>query len=1164
MAPPSMMPGQYAYNGQQGAHRRGQSMSQTNAGPPPAPSSGASGFTEVTHQRRGSQSGHSRRHSLALPEAKRAAEKAQAIKQNSGFAFPGPSSESATNSDYSSSRQTDSSSSQRRNASPQRRGVAGHGRSQSMAGNRMGSTSPVRGSSSSSSGFQFPPPPPQSQVQQAPGLQDSSLGRSSSGGHGRQSSRNFDSNWRAGPPVAPQEPPQPYFTPGHRTRASMSNSVSSLQNFGQNFAYPPTGAGMHGSMSMLQTGGNMMAPQLMGQQAQNPGAQNRKSLFSPYLPQATLPALLSDGRLVAGVLRVNKKNRSDAYVSTDLLDEDIFICGSKDRNRALEGDFVAIELLDVDEVWSAKRDKEDKKKRKDNNSGMSGGGLRRQGSIRDRPEAKKKDDVEVEGQGLLLVDEEEVNDDQKPMYAGHVVAVVERTAGQMFSGTLGLLRPSSAATKEKQDAERRDRDGSSSTSHRQQERPKIVWFKPTDKRVPLIAIPTEQAPRDFVDNHENYKNRIFVACIKRWPITSLHPFGTLIEELGNMGDVSVETEALLRDNSFLAEEFSATVLDAVNQISEEIDIDGEGRKDFRGERAFAIAKEGTKEVTDAFHIRKTDDGYEVGVHVTDANYFVRSGYVLDREAKKRGCAVSLVKRTVPMLPVSLTEGVAAFAIDVDRRAISIVFKISEAFELEDSWIGKSIIRNTAQFSYEQIEDVLSGEAHLEDTEIQADIVALNSVSNCLFDLRYPVGVKDISTLKLFHQLDHEERDPSPVSANIFERKQANTMVDELLIRANITVAELLVEKISGSALLRKQSSSSPKKVEQLVTRAKRLGVEIDSSSMCTILNSIANVEDFAVRKALEIFLVKACNMPKYIIAGNAHHDNNFSHFGYNIPVYTHFTSPFTRYSDLVAHRQLSAALDDQAWSEDAETLGKQADFCNTKKDSAKNAQDQSIHLMLCSMVDKLSATSGAVIRQAIVINVMDSSFDVLLPEFGVEKRVHLDQLPLHKAEFDTKTRKLELFWMKGVDSATWIPADQQGKGTPGHMRGASVMEEQMLQQKMIELSSLTIEDESTLFEDGEIPSSMGTTSKSVPSSPPKRPVPSDARPASSTAVPTLADIGNQKDKPAFSFEMIHRRANGDVVQEITELSRVPVVLQADCIFKSPPLLLVRAINPARE
>ena len=37
---------------------------------------------------------------------------------------------------------------------------------------------------------------------------------------------------------------------------------------------------------------------------------------------------------------------------------------------------------------------------------------------------KKKDDVEVEGQGLTLFEDEEVNDDTKPTYAGHVVAVV--------------------------------------------------------------------------------------------------------------------------------------------------------------------------------------------------------------------------------------------------------------------------------------------------------------------------------------------------------------------------------------------------------------------------------------------------------------------------------------------------------------------------------------------------------------------------------------------------------------------------------------------------------------------------------------------------------------------------------------------------------------------
>ncbi len=113
-------------------------------------------------------------------------------------------------------------------------------------------------------------------------------------------------------------------------------------------------------------------------------------------------------------------------------------------------------------------------------------------------------------------DDPRVTDEVKPQFAGHVVAVVERMPGQLFSGTLALLRPAAAATREKQEAERREREGDrAEESKRPTERPKIVWFKPTDKRVPLIAIPTEQAPPDFVENEQAYADRLFVACIKR-------------------------------------------------------------------------------------------------------------------------------------------------------------------------------------------------------------------------------------------------------------------------------------------------------------------------------------------------------------------------------------------------------------------------------------------------------------------------------------------------------------------------------------------------------------------------------------------------------------------------------------------------------------------------
>jgi protein SSD1 len=490
--------------------------------------------------------------------------------------------------------------------------------------------------------------------------------------------------------------------------------------------------------------GSQHAPQASGGGQQQ---QQRKTLFTPYLPQATLPALLGDGQLVSGVLRVNKKNRSDAYVTTHdgLLDADIFICGSKDRNRALEGDLVAVELLDVDEVWSQKREKEEKKKRKDitdTRSGSTGngerahrdnsttgddqsnaeGGIRRRGSLRQRPTQKKNDDVEVEGQSLLLVEEEEVNDEQKPLYAGHIVAVIERVAGQMFSGTLGLLRPSSQATKEKQEAERQARDGGNGRHQesRQQDKPKIVWFKPTDKRVPLIAIPTEQAPRDFVEKHQDYADRIFVACIKRWPITSLHPFGTLVEQLGRMGELKVETDALLRDNNFASDEFSDAVTRSVGlddwSIEKEDQEQIAARRDFRSERTFTIDPNGTNELDNAIHIKTEVDGkIEIGIHIADVSHFIKANSLVDREAKKRGTAVYLMNSSCAMLPPKIAADVCSLVPDQERLTISVVFKVHPHTGVvydDETWIGKGIVKSGGKLPYKDIDAVLSGNSEI--------------------------------------------------------------------------------------------------------------------------------------------------------------------------------------------------------------------------------------------------------------------------------------------------------------------------------------------------------------------------------------------------------------------------------------------------------------------
>ena len=792
------------------SHRRNQSaLPNMGMGPPPAPSSGASGsafgdFNQAGgHARenvpmrggRGGASaggGHQRRHSLALPEAKKAAELAQQKRTTSGFQFPIPgaagANPAATDRDNSPVGEDSSQAQSSANQPAQGLGIRGgrggsHGRSQSMAVGPNG-----RGGSSMRGGgsFQFPGPMATNDAA-ASGQGNDFQRRGSSNGHNRSSSRNFEGNWRNQPQQnqTQQQEQQPQmgnfsqgqqqgsFQPGHRNRGSVNQSMGSIGSF-QYPGQPQLVQLPQGQVAVLQqpmfpgqqlnplqmnqlqalqaaqmNGQHIVGfqnnqhnqPQLSAQQQQ----QQRKTLFTPYLPQATLPALLGDGQLVSGILRVNKKNRSDAYVSTQdgLLDADIFICGSKDRNRALEGDLVAVELLDVDEVWAQKREKEEKKKRKDITDTRTGGstngnnetshrdtsttdttstgegGIRRRGSLRQRPTQKKNDDVEVEGQSLLLVEEEEVNDDQKPLYAGHIVAVVERVAGQMFSGTLGLLRPSSQATKEKQEAERQARDGNSGRhqEQRQQDKPKIVWFKPTDKRVPLIAIPTEQAPRDFVEKHQEYADRIFVACIKRWPITSLHPFGTLVEQLGKMGDLKVETDALLRDNNFASDEFSDAVLRSVGlddwSLAKEDETALSARRDFRDKKVFTIDPNGANELDDAIHVTSDQDGkIEVGIHIADVAHYIKANSLVDREAKKRGTAVFLMNRSCAMLPPKLASDICSLIPGQDRLTVSVVFKVNPytgAVADDDIWIGKSIIKSGGKLTYRDVDAVLGGE-----------------------------------------------------------------------------------------------------------------------------------------------------------------------------------------------------------------------------------------------------------------------------------------------------------------------------------------------------------------------------------------------------------------------------------------------------------------------
>lgn len=1211
------------------SHRRNQSALPTmGMGPPPAPSSGASGSNlgsnfgnfeapsgpagagrENSGGRggRGGGGGHQRRHSLALADAKKAAEIAQQKRTTSGFSFPAAP---ADKDDENKGPAPTSDISVAQGST--RGGRGGHGRSQSMAVNGRGG---ARGGGSFGA--------------------DNDFQRRGSG-HARTGSRNFEGNWRT-QGQGQEQPTNPGqnqgFQPGHRNRNSISQSVSGIGNFQYNPNQP----------QVMQLPNQMMMPQMYGQQlnpmqlgqlqalqaaqlggqpfmglqssqhagpiGNQPQQQQRKTLFTPYLPQASLPALIGDGQLVSGILRVNKKNRSDAYVTTPdgLLDADIFICGSKDRNRALEGDLVAIELLDVDEVWGQKREKEEKKKRKDitdtrsgstnqnnqtsnnnNDSNPPEGGIRRRGSLRQRPTQKKNDDVEVEGQSLLLVEEEEINDEQKPLYAGHVVAVIERVAGQMFSGTLGLLRPSSQATKEKQEAERAARDGGNSRpDHRHQEKPKIVWFKPTDKRVPLIAIPTEQAPRDFVEKHQDYADRIFVACIKRWPITSLHPFGTLVEQLGRMGDLKVETDALLRDNNFSSDEFSDAVLRSVGLQDWSVDKEDaaavSARRDYREDKAFTIDYNGGAELGNAVHVKTRPDGkIDIGVHVADIAHFVKPNSLVDREAKKRGTSVQLLNRFCALLPPKLSTEVCSLTPDEDRLTVSVVFTVNPhngTVAEGDSWVGRSIIKSAGKVSLRDIDDALTDPTSYSNPAVPVNTIQiLNAVAQKFREARLGAGGEPIAPLRLLQQLDNEN---NPVQENLFDSTDAIELVEELMHKANAYVAQLLAQGLPEKALLRRQAAPNPRRLQTFVERMTALGYDIDSSGSGALQTSLFNVDDPELRKGMETLLMKSMQRGRYFIAGKTA-KQLWPNYSLNLPLYTHFVSPTRRYADIMVHRQLEAVLaaDGKAdIPDDLESLVKTVESCNTKKDSAQNAQEQSIHIESCRTMDKKrQEVNGDLVTEGIVVCVYESAFDVLIPEWGFEKRVHCDQLPLKKAEFRKEKRVLELYWEKGVPSSAFVPEDERPKAGAS-MRVSNALaaqrqaeeaervkkEREEAARKQTDTGTYNTDDVDALFDDdddntSDVTEAMAGASlaerptQSVPGSPARSSSNAGGlhRTRSDSKVPHAEAAETRltnKEKYLKFFSL--REEGGDYIQDVTEMTRVPVILKTD-LSKSPP------------
>ncbi|MDR1396738.1 MAG: RNB domain-containing ribonuclease [Desulfarculales bacterium] len=119
---------------------------------------------------------------------------------------------------------------------------------------------------------------------------------------------------------------------------------------------------------------------------------------------------------------------------------------------------------------------------------------------------------------------------------------------------------------------------------------------------------------------------------------------------------------------------------------------------------FTIDGADTRDFDDALSfIPRPDGGGSLGVHITSLSGLA-PGTLIDAEAKQRGTTVYLPDRRIPMLPETLSENIFSLKAGEERAAVSYLADISPQGEIENFRIGENLFRVSRRLTYDEADE----------------------------------------------------------------------------------------------------------------------------------------------------------------------------------------------------------------------------------------------------------------------------------------------------------------------------------------------------------------------------------------------------------------------------------------------------------------------------
>ena len=406
---------------------------------------------------------------------------------------------------------------------------------------------------------------------------------------------------------------------------------------------------------------------------------------------------------------------------------------------------------------------------------------------------------------------------------------------------------------------------------------------------------------------EAKNNDKVLVYITKYPTKGKNAEGEIMEILGNVNQAGVDLLSVVKEFG-LNNEFPTEVLKYVENIPQKIEEkDIQNRRDFRGEKIFTIDGEDAKDLDDAIHVEKLENGnYKLDVHIADVSNYVKEDSVLDKEAVLRGTSVYMFDRVIPMLPFELSNGICSLNAGENRFALSCLMEIDGKGRVVSSDVCKSVIKVTERMTYTDVNKIINNEDEkvLKRYEpyIQ-DFKLMEELARILKDRRVTNGYLNLEIPESKIVLD---KDGKCIDVHKYETTFANEIIEQFMLTANETIAEKFYW-LEAPFIYRVHEEPDYDKIQETNKFLFNIGYKIKASkdnikpkAFSEVLDKIKGTE---YEKVISTLILRTLKVARY-------ESENKGHFGIASSYYCHFTSPIRRYPDLFIHRVISEYIKD--------------------------------------------------------------------------------------------------------------------------------------------------------------------------------------------------------------------------------------------------------------